>query len=301
MRFRFFLLPFAIAAGCGGVISGTNDGGSDANGSGDVSNGGACTSSAQCANGGDCAYPVNGGCTAQKQCFPPKTACKALQVCTCIGNTISDDCNGGAQQPVAHTGVCLEGQCPQLACEVCDITGFSVSPQSTPNQATKACSQQDIASFVTACLSASATQTTCSAWQKSDAGISGCFDCLVTQDISAKWGPLVCNSSTCTINTSGCIDIVSGQLAIENGTNGSCGDLTNAANECIGYACGACTDPNDSATCANDVEHGACKSYFDAAQTASVCSLVDAGPSTCNPQGDSDWPAFINVFCGTGP
>jgi len=116
---------------------------------------------------------------------------------------------------------------------------------------------------------------------------------------SATWGPFVCDQSSCMINAGGCSDIVSGQVAIENGTNGSCGDLTNAADECVSYACGACTD--DGVTCANDAEQHQCQAYFYAAQTASVCALVDAGPSTCNPQGDSDWPAFINLFCGTGP
>jgi hypothetical protein len=298
MRRVLFLLPFVVAASCGGVISGSDDGGSDAAST--------CSTNADCPNGA-CGYPDKAGCAAHKQCFSPVVACKGGAYCACDGTTMLDDCGGRASKPVAHFGSCSDGgELPPpdgcaLSCEVCDVTGFTVTPQSTPNQATNACSAQDISSFVTACLSASATQSTCTNWEKSDAGGPGCFACLVTQDISTKWGPLVCSQSSCTINVGGCMDIVSGQVVIENGTNGSCGDLTNAADECVDYACGACTDSSASTTCANDAEQVECKSYFDAAANASVCGLVDAGPTTCSPQSDADWAAFLNVFCGTGP
>src|SRR5678809_509715 len=100
MRFGFFLVPLLVAASCGGVISGSTDGGSDAGG--DVATGKPCSTSADCAGGGDCAYPVNAGCSAQKQCFPPKKACKSMTYCACDGTITSDDCNGGASKPIAH-------------------------------------------------------------------------------------------------------------------------------------------------------------------------------------------------------
>jgi hypothetical protein len=290
------LLPFAIAASCGGVISGGNDGGTDAAG-------GACNTSADCPNGGDCAYSETAGCSAQKKCFPAKQQCKGGLLCACDGTTVFDDCNGAASKPIAHQSLC-DGPPPDcgsgLACEVCDVTGFSVVPQAKPSQATNACAAQDISSFVTACIDASATQQTCTAWEQSDAGASACGVCILTQTTAATWGPLVCDSNACSINTGGCIDIVSGEIAIENGTNGSCGDLTNAFDECIDYACGACTSTSDSTTCSNNAEQAECKSYFDAAQTASACA-VDAGTNACSPQNDADWAPFINVFCGTGP
>jgi hypothetical protein len=306
MRFAF-LLPLAIAASCGGVISGSNDGGGVDGGGGDVALGQPCNTSADCANGGDCAYPVNGGCAAAKQCFPRKMDCKGGIDCACGGSTTFDDCNGGAQKPIAHSGPCDQPppppppSCNGPACEVCDITGFTVSPQSKPYDATHACSQQDIASFVTACLSSSATQQTCSSWQKSDAGTSACFACLVTQDTSANWGPIVCTSNGCTLDTGGCIDIVSGQVAMENGTNGSCGDLTNAANECVDYVCGACQGTSDDTVCVDDAQKIECKSYFDATANASTCALFDGGANECSPQSDADYPSFLNIFCGTGP
>ena len=168
-------VPFAIAASCGGVISGS-DGGSDAGN--DSSPGGPCNTSADCVNGGDCAYPDNGGCAAHKQCFPPKQACKALPQCACDGTTTGDDCNGGAQKPIAHSGACTGDCASALACEVCDVTGFSVSPMGKPESGSNQCTQGDISAFVTACLSNSATQQTCSAWQKSDAG--ACGACILT-------------------------------------------------------------------------------------------------------------------------
>ncbi|HEY2368835.1 MAG TPA: hypothetical protein VGH87_20710, partial [Polyangiaceae bacterium] len=149
---------------------------------------------------------------------------------------------------------------------------------------------------------ASATQKTCTAWQQSnDAGTSSCFACLVTSDTSAVWGPLVCDTASCRLDTGGCIDIVAGQVVIENGVNGSCGDLTNAADECVSYACGACTTTSDSDACAQDAQQNECKSYFDASENSSTCALFDAGANTCSPQSDADWASFLNVFCGTGP
>jgi hypothetical protein len=297
MRLAFLLVPSAIAASCGGTIAGGPDGGSDSGS--DVS--AACSTSADCPNGGDCAYSITGGCNAKKQCFPPKQQCKGSLLCACDGTDAFDDCNGAAQKPIRHTGVCLGDCSAGLACEVCDVTSFSVSPQAKPLGGTHACSAQDISSFVAACVSVSATQTTCSAWQQADAGVSGCGACILTPVTSAMWGPILCQANNCTTNTGGCIDVVSGQVAIENGTNASCGDLTNAANECSDYACGACTTPPDNTTCANDTRQAECKSYFDAANNASVCAHLDAGSNNCSPQSDADWASFINVFCGTGP
>ncbi|HEX4516519.1 MAG TPA: hypothetical protein VH054_23390 [Polyangiaceae bacterium] len=293
MRFALFFVPFVIAASCGGVISGGTDAGSDASST--------CSTDSDCPKGDACLFPVNGGCSATRACLLANVECKGLPACACDGTDVSA-CGPGAIKPVAHSGPC-EGPPPScasgLACEVCDVTGFAVTPQVKPNVATNACTAQDISSFVTACLDASATQQTCSAWQESDAG--ACGACILTPITSATWGPVVCESSSCAINTGGCMDIVSGQIAIENGTNGSCGDLTNANEECVSYACGACTTPSDSETCTDDAEQVECKSYFDAEHSASACASVDAGASTCSPQNDADWAAFINLFCGTGP
>jgi hypothetical protein len=292
MRRALFLVPFVVAASCGGVID-ASDGGSDGSAS--------CGS---CPQNQTCQFPISEGCGAKAICMP-QVACKGLPSCACDGTMVST-CGQGATKPIAHGGPCAivdEGGppvCP-VQCELCDMTGFTALPQSKPLEATNACSAEDITSFVKACLDPTATQQTCAAWEQGDAGKSACGACVLTQIGSATWGPIVCDTNECTINTGGCIDILSGQVPIENGTNGSCGDLTTAADQCLSYACGTCTTPSDSNACTQDAEQGGCKSYVDAEQTASVCALTDGGATACSPQTDSDWASFINVFCGTGP
>lgn len=287
----FFLVPLAIAASCGGKLGADGDAGSDASG--------ACGG---CPMNYTCQYPISEGCSATPKCMP-QVACKGLPSCACDGTT-TQTCGQGATKPIAHGGPCNPQPPPDgctIACETCDTTAFTVTPQVAPSEATKACTPGDISSFVTACLGSSATQTTCSTWEQSDAGTSSCGACVLTPISAATWGPIVCQSSSCTINAGGCIDIVSGQVPIENGTTGSCGDLTNASDQCLDYACSACTTTSDSDACTQHAQQNECKSYFDAASTSSTCALVDAGASTCSPQSDADWASFINVFCGTGP
>jgi hypothetical protein len=168
-----------------------------------------------------------------------------------------------------------------LSCEVCDVTGFSVSPMAKPfgPKAAK-CTAAQLTSFDTQCLATSATQATCSTWEK-DTNNAGCLACAVTSDTSANWGPLVCTSSSCSLNVPGCLDLALGQVSKENGTNGSCGDLLNASYECQDYACGACnvaadggTDPASFQTCDNAALQAECKSYADAFQNSPNCSSL---------------------------
>jgi hypothetical protein len=113
---------------------------------------------------------------------------------------------------------------------------------------------------------------------------------------------MICDSSACHINKGGCTDLVSGQVALENGTNGSCGDIVSAEQGCVAYACYGCNDSTtDFDACAQHSIQSECKSYADAAANAATCTSIDAGASVCSPQSDADYAAFVNVFCGSGP
>ena len=298
MRLTFFLAPLVVAAGCGGIITDSTDGGGTDGGLLPAT----CNSSADCPNGGDCAYPDNGGCAAHKQCFPPKKQCKGQLVCACDGTSTADDCNGAAPKPIAHLGVCEPPHdcTSDPACEVCDVSAYSPATLAPPESATQACSSVDIQDFVTACVSATATQATCEAWQQADAGAS-CAACILTQQTAAKSGPLVCDSAGCTTNTGGCVDIVLGEVSQETGSggSGSCGDLVNAEYGCIDYACAACVSTSDFDTCDTNAQANECKTYVDAATNSSKCAS-DADTSVCSPQSDQGWASFIAVFCGNG-
>src|SRR4051812_815460 len=183
MRWLLGLVPFTIAAACGGVIADGSDAGTDGSTA-------SCSSNSDCPNAGRCAFPDNAGCGAHRQCFPAK-ACKGGPYCACDGTTMLDDCSGAASKPVAHLCACYAPpppppDCP-IACERCDTSCFDAFARGTPASATGACSAAQITAFVTACISASATQTTCTSWQQS---APACASCVITQNTSAKWGPI---------------------------------------------------------------------------------------------------------------
>lgn len=199
-----------------------------------------------------------------------------------------------ADKVVTPDAGCTSG----LSCEVCDVTGFSVSPMAKPfGPHANKCSSAQLTSFDTACLATSATQATCSTWEK-DTNNAGCLACAVTGDTDANWGPLVCTSTSCSLNVPGCLDLALGQTGQENGTNGSCGDLLNASYECQEYACGACnvaadggSDPNSFTTCDNAALQAECKSFSDAFDTSPNCSSL---------QGDSI-PTAVQVCFASDP
>jgi len=197
--------------------------------------------------------------------------------------------DGGTDAIVGKDGSKTDGgggdsgnQCTSgLSCEVCDVTGFSVSPMAKPfGPHANKCSAAQLTSFDTACLADAATQATCSTWEK-DTNNSACLACVVTNDTGANWGPLVCGSTTCSLNVPGCLDLALNQVSQENGTNGSCGDLLNASYECQDYACSACnvaadggSDPTSFSTCDNAALQAECKSYSDAFDSSANCSAL---------------------------
>jgi hypothetical protein len=222
----------------------------------------------------------------------------------------------GATIPVRHTGPCSDsgiigpGPCSSgLACELCDVSGYAPTPMAKP-ATSNACSSKELAAFTTACFGPNATQQTCQAWQTSEPDGGSCAPCLFTLQSAASWGPLVCTSAACSLNTGGCVDLVSQQVNRETaqGGTGSCGDLVSASYGCTDYACGTCDatgSPSDFDTCSQAATAVECKSYADAVSSPTgACGFLNGDASsaaTCFPQTNNDVTAFLNVFCGTGP
>ena len=270
-----------------------------------------CTSSAGCPAGTQCLYPAADGCSATPHCLPSGgTACKPMFACSCTGTTVGV-CNGGASAPVRSLGACqvgCGGACAScLACELCDVSGYTPTPMSTPVASKNACSPTEISDFVTACYGTSATQQTCDAWKTAEADAGSCLSCVFTAQSAAAWGAFVCTSISCSPNTPGCVDLELGQISQEKqaGGSGSCGDLLDASYGCQDYACGTCSG-TDIATCTNSAVQNECKNYVDTASNSPACAALEADAATaklqsCFPQSDTGVLSFVNVFCGSGP
>jgi hypothetical protein len=210
------------------------------------------------------------------------------------------------------TGNDSGGGCPSSAptCEICDVSSFSPTAQVTPiGPKAGKCPAADTTAFVTACLSANATSSTCQAWQTAEkTSNANCLSCVFTQTTGTGWGPLVCDNNGCKLNVPGCLDLALGQQSQENSTStGSCGDYLSASYGCQDTACASCTG-TDFSTCVNDAVAGACKSYADAFTNSSACSslngdTVPANVNNCFPASqtgytDTEFANFTNFFCG---
>jgi hypothetical protein len=194
-------------------------------------------------------------------------------------------------------------------CEVCD-GNFQTSQMTAPYNKAGACTQNDIAAFVTAC-GANSTQQTCDAWQTAevDAGPS-CLDCTFSSQSAAKWGVYVCddNAGTCFINTPGCLDVALATVSQEKqaGGSGSCGDLYNDAYMCEGYSCNSCTAQSDFDKCLQSADANECKKYADLAYaTTGACAAANdpdasATINSCFNQNDTDLATMTALLCGPG-
>jgi len=217
--------------------------------------------------------------------------------------------------PVFYADRCPEECGGALACELCDVSGYAPMTMSAPTATANACTPAQITDASTACFGSSATQQTCQAWQTAnapDAGGGNCVDCLFTLRSSTAWGALVCDPTSCSVNTPGCVDLVLGQKTQERvaGGTGSCGDIVSDEEGCQDYACSTCSQTggasSDYSTCLDASLSAECKSYGDKFTTDPACAALqgDAAPPKaldCFPRSDADVPKLLDVFCGAGP
>jgi hypothetical protein len=222
------------------------------------------------------------------------------------------DSGSSDAKPKPDGNVVPDAGCPSgLACELCDVSGYSTTAQSAPTKMLNACTANEISAFVAACFGTSATQQTCNAWQTSEVDAGNCLDCVFTLQSAAAWGFLVCSSTSCSLNTPGCVDLVLNQVSQEKqaGGAGSCGDLISDSYGCQDYACNTCDTsgaPNsDFDTCVQSAVGTECKSFADKVSASGPCDVLngDAAPAAalnCFPQAQTDVPNMVNIFCGTG-
>jgi len=201
----------------------------------------------------------------------------------------------------------MDAMCGVVACELCDVSGYSPPTMGSPIQNIGACTASEISAYVAACF-APGTSATCQAWYAADAG--ACTTCLTqTVDSATSWGAVTCSDSThCGLNQAGCVDLILGTVSAEKVHNGagSCGDLVNALFGCQSYDCDSCTATTDFQNCETNANTNECSTYFNPEQsTTGACALLqgDAAPATisdCFPQTTADLGNTVNVFCGTG-
>jgi hypothetical protein len=158
------------------------------------------------------------------------------------------------------------------------------------------CSAAVIASFITACDSATSSTTACDTWQN-DSTNFGCESCLFDAgaDASAagRAGGFLVNAAGDPIepNLPGCV-------ALADKTDGpACAADLEPLMQCQAFACGQCTSQNDYDNCIKAVNGGACMTYFTPVQTSCAADLADAGALNTTCATDSD---IINEICGTG-
>jgi len=212
---------------------------------------------------------------------------------------------GASILAVAADAYCADAGCGSgLACEMCDVTGYSPTEMAAPiGPNAGACSSDDISAFDTACLATTATAQTCQTWQSSAS--SACLNCLFTASTASSWGFLVCDTTgSCSVNTGGCVDLELSQTSMEKnaGGSGSCGDAVNANFGCQDYACGSCSD-TDFDTCDQSAIANECASYVAPVDsTTGPCASLNGDGGTpaaiCFPQTDTDDVTMATYMCG---
>ena len=187
------------------------------------------------------------------------------------------------------------GSGPVCPTPLASVPSSDVPPFVTPVQKLGSCAPSDIAAFVTACSSATATQATCQAWFTASANAT-CVACIepTSNGAPTNAGATLTDAAGSTFNVAGCI-------ALTDKTNGTaCAQALTPLQECADAACTDCA----SSTAANmqqcsataDGSGGACASYLASAQSVCTADYADGGAgNTCQ-----DPTYIVNLYCGTG-
>jgi hypothetical protein len=189
-----------------------------------------------------------------------------------------------------------------LACEQCNLAAFAPAVMAPPWVAVgaPACTDAQLDAYFAACLSETATDSTCGDFQVHN---PQCTSCLYTKRSDAKWGLQVCDGASCSPNTAGCVDMLLAQVQDEraNGGLGSCGDMMPEVPSCEHYACGQCSE-SDFASCDASAMKNECKPFASALDAATgVCAERASVIAKCQPSDEASWKAMGAVMCGTLP
>lgn len=217
----------------------------------------------------------------------------------CSGGGDTGDAGDGAadvkaEKPPLDTGVVETG--PTCTPSNVNASDLSWTPPRTPDPS--ACSDQQIADYFAACLTAPFTN--CKTFTGATIN-KNCVTCLSsTEGKDTQFGPLIfVPNNVVYINTGGCIAIETGDVSATG-----CGAKVWEASQCEDLACSAnCTGATftDYQACTNAAATGTC-----APEIAAQCDLSDAGTvvAACNLSKSSfkdRYPFISAVFCGGYP
>lgn len=194
------------------------------------------------------------------------------------------------------------GAPPVTACAPGDVSSFTPTWKAPAVLHAGACAPTQITTLIDCFFNASASQTTCDAFQKAAANQS-CIKCAATADSAPALGPMVVSAdSLVTLNIAGCIARTANQM-----TATGCGAKVQALGQCTDEACNAnCPVPDgddqalqDRNQCQTDAESSACQSFATDAQCADALLQGAAAPCNAGSTFEDLASALTTLFCGT--
>lgn len=159
------------------------------------------------------------------------------------------------------------------SCSPGDVTGF-VAPAYRPAVASESCPAGMIEHFHSSCLAGDAPSGACRAnfGPQAPADNRACAACLLTPETAARWGAIVDQGATASVNVAGCLELKGNRV---------CAELSQRSDACQDYACRASCPVTDAAghaaytRCRERAGAGGCKGYTSAEDTC--VAAVDAG------------------------
>jgi len=184
----------------------------------------------------------------------------------------------------AHDGAAYEAasdaESEAGVCGPVDVSAWlpSLMHQPNPAHANKCTAQQ--ASDYAACEGGDTSK--CTEFEMGQPAFI-CGECIQSQDTDPKWGVVVFNGPTGTLNTPGCVDDALGQTTDEDAIDGggSCGDLLFDSYGCQEAACNACVG-DSLVVCTNAALTGGCAPWNAKVENPmGMCDVLfgDAAPS----------------------
>jgi hypothetical protein len=275
---------FAFGPGCGGKVGavgpGSNSGTGDSSGVVSLSSGigssSGTTSSSGVGSSGTSASSGSSGSSGG------------------IGSSSGSSGGSSSGSSGSSSGV-FDAGAPSCTTPATSVPSSEIPPYVSVSQQVGACSAMDIATFITACDSATASSTSCNSWFSTAS--PSCVSCLGSPDAGPpRSGGLWYDGQGNFIgaNAPGCDAIVDG--------NGNCASPYDAAVQCLLAAgCGTCTTQSQYQTCEQQVfgSGGACETYLGPTNTACMADFEADGGALNDGLCSSD-AQILSVICGNG-
>ena len=225
-----------------------------------------------------------------------------------VGNDAASgmDASVGIDSSIADTGTTPD-------------TATTIDTGTTPDTSTTGCSAQSVAGYTpvwvppvprsircttaasnaifNGCFAATATNATCTAAATAN---TACYNCIVTNDTAASWGPVINQSNgVVRLNEGGCI-----QLA--DNAQSTCAHSVESTNGCEDKACKAACPVTDNASftlyqnCVSSADTGGCATYVSASNTCANAIPITSNAYNCvrGATFQALYQNIVPVFCG---